>query len=532
VLTRRRLLKAALVSIITTPLLASCRGGTVEPTPSEPAGTTSVPATPSAGQPKRGGKITMSLADGDVTNFDPIIPVDNMSIWTMLLIYDQLVRNAADGQSLEPGLAERWEISENGLNYTFTLRDAKFHDGSNVTAEDCVYSIDRAVHLKDSQWAWLFQAIDRLEAPDAKTVKIDLKKPWAPFLADLALFAASIIPKRQHQEKGQALFESPIGSGPFRFELWEKGNRVVLKRNDDYWDQGKPYLDELEFLVLTDANTRMLKFQAGELDIVTDVPFSQLDSLKTNPQYQVFTDGAARFDYVGMNNTRKPFDDKKVRQAINYVVNKDAIIKSVLFGNGEPANTMLPKMLYHNDTVKGYPYDVEKAKQLIAESSAANGFKAEFVIGAGDPVAQQYAQLIQNDLLQIGGEISIRQVEPGSYFDVLTSMNYDWYSGYYTTDIIDPDELVTFAMVSTGGTNAVWTGYKNPEVDQLALSAQSELNPEKRRELYYRIQELTTDDAPVILLYYPKGRAAAHKYVHGFRILPTGNYRLWEVWRE
>ncbi len=378
----------------------------------------------------------------------------------------------------------------------------------------------------------LFAALDKLEAPDAKTVKITLKEAWAPFLADCAIYGASIIPKALHEKQQAALFDSPVGSGPFKFDSWDKNNRVVLKKADSYWEPGKPYLDELDFMVLTDANTRMLKFQAGELDIATDVPFSQLESLKANANYQILTDGAARFDYIAMNNTRAPFDDKNLRQAINYAIDKDSIIKTVLFGYGKPANTMLPPMLYHADDLAGYPFDLTKAQDLVSKSSAKDGFKAELIISSGDPVGQQVAQLIKDQLTKIKGDVTIRLAEPGSATADIHALKYDWSKSYYTTDIIDPDELATFGFVSTGGAQSVWTGYKNDKVDQLAVQGESETDPTKREQIYHQMQEMSTDDAPVIFLFYPTGRTALQKHVNNFHILPTGNYRMWEVWRS
>ncbi len=542
-LSRRRLVQVGAgigVGAIASPLLLACGNSSDKSTSTSGGGGSSSGSTAASGTqasggggtPKSGGKLSMSLSDHDVENFDPIIPTDNMSIWTMLLIYDQLVRVGSDGTSLEPGLAEKWDASSDNLTFTFNLRDAKFHDGSTATADDCIYSIDRAAHSKDSQWSWLFAALDKLEAPDSKTVKITLKEAWAPFLADCAIYGASIIPKALHTQKQDALFEAPVGTGPFKFDSWEKTNQIVLKKSDVYWEDGKPYLDELDFFVLTDANTRMLKFQAGELDIATDVPFSQLESLKSNSNYQILTDGAARFDYIAMNNTRAPFDDKNLRQAINYAIDKDAIIKTVLFGYGKPANTMLPQMLYHADDLAGYPFDLSKAQDLLSKSSAKDGFKAELIVSSGDPVGQQVAQLIKDQLSKIKGDVTIRLAEPGSATDEIHALNYDWSKSYYTTDIIDPDELATFGFVSTGGAQSVWTGYKNDQVDQLALKGESETDENKRKDIYHQMQEMSTDDAPVIFLFYPTGRTALQKYVNNFHILPTGNYRMWEVWRS
>ncbi len=257
-------------------------------------------------EPKMGGTIAMSLADDDVQNFDPTIPTDNMSIWTMLLIYDQLIRVGPDGASLEPGLATSWTKSEDDLTYTFTLRDATFHDGTPCTSADVVYSLERA-RVGDS-WSFIFSAISALAAPDPKTVVITLSQAWAPFEADLALFGASIISKAAHEAQAEELFQHPIGTGPFTFDSWDKGATITLKKYAGYWDQPKPYLDELTFHVLTDANSRMLQFQSGELDIVTTAPFSQLQTLKANPDVVVLEAAVARIDYIAYERDARTAD--------------------------------------------------------------------------------------------------------------------------------------------------------------------------------------------------------------------------------
>jgi peptide/nickel transport system substrate-binding protein len=520
---RRRFLKGSAIGAAALVAAASGR------TPFLPL----APAAAQDGEPKMGGTITMSLADDDVSSFDPIPVFDNMSIWTMLLIYDQLIRVGPDGLSLEPGLATEWSKSEDGLAYSFKLRETNFHDGTPCTADDVAFALDRATFDENSSWAFIFSAVESITATDPTTVDIKLKQIWVPFEADLALFGASIYPKAAFEAQGEDLWQAPIGTGPFMFDSWDKGARVTLKKNPEYWDAPKPYLDELVFEVLTDANARMLQFQAGDLDIVTDVPFNQLEPVRSNPDYVVLQDAVARFDYIGLNVTRAPLDDKKVRQAINYAVDKDSIIENVLFGAGEPATSFLPKMPGRDPNAPGYPHDLEKAKALIAESGHPDGFAFDIMIATGDPVASQVCQLVAAQVGEIGGDVTITQLEPGIWTERLTvAMDYDAAKTYYTTDIVDPDELAAFAVLSDGGTDAVWTSYKNEEVDQLIRDSQIETDPEKRQEMYNRIQALQLDDAPMIFLYYPTGRTATQSYVKNFRILPTGNYRLYESWRD
>jgi peptide/nickel transport system substrate-binding protein len=494
---------------------------------------TSAFAQDASATPVVGGSLSMSLSDSDATSFDPPVPNDNMSIWTMLLFYDQLVRPAADGKSLEPGLATEWSNTPDGLTYTFKLRDAKFHDGTPVTAEDVAYCINRAATLQGSGWTFIFSAIDKIETPDPKTVVFHLKSAWAPFAADLALFGASVFPKAAHTAQGDKLFDKPIGSGPYIFDSWDKGNQIVLKKNPNYWEPGKPYLDTLTFKVIQDSNARMLQFQGGDLDIATSVPYNQIDALKSNPKYTYIESTVARIDQIAINVTRKPFDDKVLRQAINYAVNKDAIIQNVLFGAAKPANTFLPLMAFHDDAAPGYPYDLDKAKTLVAQSAGKDGFAATLWSVAGDSVGAQVCQLVASDLSQIGGNIKLQSEDGNANLDrVYKTRDFDMNIGYYTTDIIDPDELTGFAVLSDGGTMAIGTGYKNDAVDALIHQSETELDPAKRQDIYNQIQTMHADDAPFIFLFYPGGRTVTSNKVKNFSILPTGNYRLWEVWKE
>jgi peptide/nickel transport system substrate-binding protein len=395
------------------------------------------------------------------------------------------------------------------------------------------FSIMRARDMDGGAWNFILSAIESIDAPDDKTAVINLSKPWAPLEADLAMFSASIIPQALVEEQGEDFFQHPIGSGAFKFVSWEKDQEIVLEKNADWWDTGKPYLDGVTFKVLPDSNARMLQFQGGELDIATSVPFNQLESLQANPDVTVVLDAVARFDYISLNTLRAPLDDVKVRQAINYAVDKQAIIDNVLFGYGEIANTFLPLMPGHDDALPPYPYDVEKAKELLVGTAAENGFDLELITQAGDAVDTQVCQLIAAALAEIGGNITISQVDGATLLDAVFSPepNFDMAKVYYTTDILDPDELATFGVVSDGGALAIGTSYKNEEVDRMILESQSDLDPESRQATYNEVQKIVQQDAHFLYLYYPSGRTAVQAAIQNFHILPTGNYRLYEVWR-
>jgi peptide/nickel transport system substrate-binding protein len=270
-------------------------------------------------EPQPGGKVVMTLYT-DVFSFDPPVPADNPSIWTMLNVYDQLTRVAPGSQGVEPGLAESWETSEDGLTWTLNLREAKLPDGTPLTASDVVFSLERTIASPVS--GYLFSAFDSVTADDDRTVTITLSQPWAPMLADLSHYSSSITPQAPVEADPDAFFNAPYGSGPFSVVEWAKGDRILLQKNPNYWDAPKPYLDELEFRIIPDDNTRVIQLEAGEVDIATDLPYNQIETLRQTPGIEVLTDPLSRVDYIALNHLREPFGDVNVRKAVNYAVKR------------------------------------------------------------------------------------------------------------------------------------------------------------------------------------------------------------------
>lgn len=487
-------------------------------------------ASPAQSAPKTGGKIRMSLADSDVTSFDPIVPFDNMSIWTMLHIYDQLVRVGKDGLSVDPDAADRWKVSQDGKTWTFHIRDGiKFHDGSPLTASDAKFSLERAIS-KDSNFGDSFTLVESIKAPDASTVVVTLKKPWASFLAYVSLYTASIVPEKLVTAQGKDFWEKPVGSGPYTFVEWVKNDHVTLKKNPNYWQKPYPYVDELRFDVLTDDNTRMLKLRGGELDIATNVPPNQVQPLKGTKGLVIALFPQLRFDFVYPNHAKKPFDDVRVRQALNLVVDRQAILKSVLFGYGKVATSMLPPMLYWNDQLKPYALNVNRAKALMKEAGHASGFSTEVLIISGDNQASQIATILKDELKAINVDLKITVLEAAAVRTRRKAGDFQMIKGYYTSDVIDPDELIAFGIDYAGGAVAKWMGFKDDRLSQLAAAAAVEINPQKRKTLIFDVQKIAYERAAVIPLFYADNRTALWDYVHDFKQLPTANYRLWETW--
>ncbi|MDR7316918.1 ABC transporter substrate-binding protein [Brevibacillus nitrificans] len=480
--------------------------------------------------PKPGGILKLARAQ-DLSNLDPIVPGDNMTIWALLLMYDQLVRVRADGNDVEPALATDWTISEDKKTYVFNLRkDVKFHDGSVMTAADVKFSLDRA-RGEGSSWSWIYTGIESVEVSGDNQVTIKTKTPYAPLLSSLALFSSSIVSEKAVKDQGKDfLSDKEFGTGPFQLANWQRGQKVELAKNADYWQAGKPYLDGVELVQVPEDTTRLFQLRAGDIDIASNVPFNAMAELQADSALTVMTPQVSRVDVININHTHEPFNDVKIRQAINYAVDKDLIIKTVLMGNGEMATSYLPKMKYFNDQLEGYKYDLEKAKKLMAESSKPQGFKTKLLIASGDETDRQIAVIVKDQLAALGIDVEIQMMESGAAYEAVNQMNYDLATTYFSTDIIDPDELTSFEVVSTGGTDAYHTGYKNPKVDELAEKARAELDETKRKEMYLEIQKLVSEDATFLFLYYKPATYAVQNYVKGFHVLSTGNYRLEEVW--
>jgi peptide/nickel transport system substrate-binding protein len=481
--------------------------------------------------PKRGGKLVMAR-NADVVSFEPVVPSDNMSIWAKLLVFQMLARTTPDGNSVEPDLAEKWEISADKRTYTFHLRqNAMFSDGSPVTSDDVEFSYQR-VSDKDSPWAAMYPKMT-MTKPDAKTIVFDLQEDYAPFLAAASLHGACIVPKAYFNKVGIKQFgEQPIGSGPFVMTEWKKGDSSTFDRNPHFWDPSRPYLDTVVLSIIADDNVRMLKVQSGEIDIASFVPFSQIDRLKHAPGIATQVSPYDRVDWFQFNTKKPQFQDAKVRQALNYAVNKEAIVKSVLFGYGEVPTSFLPKMFLTDLTQKPYAYDMAKAKQLMAESSMPDGFAATLKTVSGDAVGNQVAQIVQQMVLPLKIKLTIEQVESDTQYSQVQNGDYEMAWGYMTSDILDPSELVSYAAQSDGGSSAVWTFYKSDEVDSLAHKGLAELDAAKRADIYTKLQQIVFADAPYLWLYWTPAVSALRDNVKGFRVLPTGNYWLENVWKS
>jgi peptide/nickel transport system substrate-binding protein len=487
-----------------------------------------------------GGVLRFARRD-DSDNLDPVTNDGNVNIWIFMNIYDQLVRVTPDGASLEPALAESWEVSADATTYTFHLRQGiTFSDGTPFKASDVVYSFVRAANDPNQTWTFTLTALQRdangqvqgITAPDDNTVVVVLSQPWAPFLADVAMFNLSIVSEAFAKGNEARLTDECMGTGPYQLAEWKKGEYISLTKNPNYWEEGLPYLDEVRAFVVPDDNARILQLQAGEIDAMYDVPSSRVPELKQDANLKVIEFPSTYILYVTLNNRNPPLDDVNARLALNHATDRKTLIDVVLFGAGTEATTFMPRgALFWNDQLPGFPYDIEKAKGLLAQSKTPNGFKVGFTFTGGDAEASQLGAVLKDMWSQIGVDLELEPVEQGVYSDAYDNHTFETMYTGWTNDIIDPDELVSYAILPESSQN-YQTGWNNQEAMDLAVQGRAELDPEKRKQIYFRIQEIFNTDSPMVILYQKPYVEVMTTKVHNFQQPPTAQYVWKKTWLD
>jgi len=482
--------------------------------------------------PVPGGTFNFARNEDSVT-FDPVATFYNADIWLIQNVYEQLLRVAPDGVTLEPSLATAFEVTADGLTYTFHLRPGvTFHDGSAMKASDVKFSMERAKNDPNNIWTFTMTAVKEITAPDDGTIVVTLNQPWAPFLADIAMFNCSIMPEAWVGADEAKLVNSMMGTGPFAFDSMEKANFVKLTKNAAYWDIGLPYLDEIMVTYVPDDNNRILQIQGGEIHGLTGVPTSRVDELSTDSNLQVAQFPSTFSQYIVFNHSVAPLDDLNVRMALQYATDKQAIIQVALFGNGTEATTFMPKgSLFWNDQLPGFPFNLDTAKEYMAKSKSPTGFQIEFQYQAGDAEREQVAAAVKDMWSAIGVDVQIAPTELSTFNDNFAKGNFQTFCTYWTNDIIDPDELVAFA-IEPDTSNAFHTGWTNAEAVDLASKGRAELDPDKRKAIYFRIQEIFNEDSVMGLLYHKPFINVLTTKVHGFLQAPTGQWVWKGTWIE
>ncbi|WP_275786273.1 ABC transporter substrate-binding protein [Pararhizobium gei] len=474
--------------------------------------------------PKQGGDIVITYKD-DIATLDPAIGYDWVN-WSMIKsLYSRLMDYTPGTPDLIPSLAESFEVAPDGLTYTFKLRKGvTFSNGREVVASDVKYSIERAVNPKtqgpgagffgaikgfDTLSGGTSETLEGIETPDDATVIFRLSRPDATFLHVLAINFASVVPKEAVEAAAGDFGKNPVGSGTFVLKEWTIGQRLVFERNPDYFVKEMPHIDKFTVEVGQEPLVALLRLQKGEVDIAGDgIPPAKFLEIKNAPEgADVIVDGEQlHTGYVTLNTKVKPFDDLKVRQAVNMAINKERITR-ILNGRATAANQVLPPLMPGYDKAyAGYAYDVEKAKALLAEAGLADGFETILYSTNTDP-QPRIAQAIQQDLAAIGVKAEVRALAQSN---VIAAGGTEgeapmiWSGGMaWIADFPDPSNfygpILGCAGAVQGGWN--WSWYCNKDLDARAIAADSMSDPTKSAERTAAWEKIFTDvmaDAPWI----------------------------------
>lgn len=476
-----------------------------------------------------GNSNTFTVAQSaDAVTLDPQKTNDSASANVMNQIYDRLVKLNKD-MKIEPELAQSWK-QINSTTWQFNLRHGvKFSNGEELKASDVKFTFDRLLDPKTaSPGAFVLAPVSQVKVIDDYTVQIITKKPFAPILYNLSHTATSILNQKAVESEGSNYGQKPVGTGPFTFVSWEKSSQIVLSKNKDYF-AGAPKLDKVVFRIIPETETQVAELRTGEVDAVLNLSADSLAQLKSANNVTIDKVPAFSVKYLGFDEQMKPFNDVRVRQAINYAIDKNALIKAAYNGTAVPEKGPLaPGVNGYDPNVQGYPYDPAKAKQLLAEAGYPNGFSTTIYVSneAPDP---KIATLIQSQLGQVGIKVNQQVMEWGAFLDKTAKgvpmFLLDWIT---VTGDADNGLYANFNSVNFGGPGNRQF-YKNPKVDQLLNDAQAETDPAKRQQEYAQAQEQIVKDAPWAFLAVPQNIVAVNKRVQGFVNMPTQNYYFQNV---
>lgn len=453
----------------------------------------------------------------------------------LMNVYDGLVRYRDGTLEVEPALATGWTISEDGTEYTFELRSGvTFHDGAPFNAQAVEFNFDRMLDENHPYHdtgpfplSFFFSALEDTEAVDEDTVKFTLKEPYAPFLSNLAYPTGLIVSPEAVKKHGADFGRNPSGTGPFVFGEWEANTRVVVTRNAGYWD-GPPSLEAVVFRPITDANTRVAEMLSGGIDVMVEIPPDSVSTFDGNG-FMLHEQAGPHVWFLILNAKEGPFADKRMRQAVNYAIDKKALVENVLQGTAQIAAGPTPPAFAwaYNDALRPYPHDAGKARALIEESGHAGASLTFYVTEGGsgmlDPVAMGAA--IQADLAEVGLDVAIETYEWNTFLGKVNpglEGKADMAEMAWMTN--DPDTLPflalrTGAWPDKGGFNSGY--YSNPKVDALLEAARGSTDQAERARLYKEMQTIVHDDAPWAFIANWKQNAATADAVSGFKLQPS-----------
>jgi peptide/nickel transport system substrate-binding protein len=434
-------------------------------------------------------------------------------------VQEALVKVDRHGK-LVPWLAERWHTADN-RNYTFFLKKGvRFHNGREMKAADVKYCFERALNPETKHpYAKDYEAIGDIIVKDDYTVTFALKSVNASFLQNVARAGSVIYPR----EAVEAMKSAPIGTGPFRFEEWVRGDRIVLVRNPDYYEKGLPKLDRVTYRFITDPNAVLAALKAGDVDVsLFGLGPEHVQDVQKDPRFQVIVGDTTNDVILAMNNSRKPYTDVRVRHAMTHGINKQDVLKGAMFGMGKVLGTNVdPLNPYFVDMSNAMPYDPAKAKKLLAEAGYPNGFETVLKVSPQYYYTVRSGEIIADNLKKIGVNVRIEQIEWGQWLSrVFREADYD-------LTIIGHAEAWD---IKNYANPKYYFRYDSPKFQELFAKSETTVDDKARRDLYVQMQKLMVEDAPVVWLFMHPRLAVAKKGVQGlWKDLPASAADLSEV---
>lgn len=467
-------------------------------------------------------KDTLVIAvDADISGLDPFAQNTSLQNTYTILMYDSLLALDPVTGDIVPGLSESYDIIS-ATEYVFHLRQGvKFHDGSELKASDVKFSIERAA--ASTGMASKVSQIDRVEVEDDYTVRIFLNTPSTTILNNLAFCGTSIMSEAWCNEHKDSFKHN--GTGPYIFREWNSGESIVFERNDDYW--GEPgVMKTLKFVVMTEANSRTIALETGEIDVNASPAAIDLDRFESAPDIEVYSVPSTQVNYFAMNNLMSPTNDVNVRRAIAHAINKQDLISVTLEGRGTPMSTIVGAGQQYSDTsIPQYEYDLKKAEEYLAAAGYPDGFDMEISVRSFNVTN---AEVIQAQLGQIGINVKIRQMEGAAYTDLAMSEKMQATCAEWQPATSDADNPLRNLLYSQSKASSNDSRYHNPEFDALIDEAIQETDPEKAQKLYSEAQQLIYEDVPIIPLYSPNWTVAANVHVKGVTIPAVGDAMVYK----